>query len=323
MKNCLAVFCGLLLCLQLSSQNWLKEDATWINSRSDWSFFYGLENEGYEQISFKSDTIIQGKSCKVLQRELELYNYMDMDTISATAFDLILCEENDRIYIAHSETGQLSLIYDFSMEPGDMMPIVGADPSDDPCEEESTLLFLLESVSSMQFGNITRRVQSGTITSLETLMPLHSVMIIEGIGLFYELADPENPQLFGHLFPGIVFPCFTDGSSYNTRCYFDAEMSLEGFEEGCFFLESATMVSTKEQERSIALSIYPNPFTETITIQSDKRLERAAIYSLEGRLVAQYTNVPVELSLSNIPAGTYLLKIISEKGQHIKKIWKN
>lgn len=71
-----------------------------------------------------------------------------------------------------------------------------------------------------------------------------------------------------------------------------------------------TTLSTDEYLGWNNLEVYPNPVTTVLSIDTDQQIDYAEIYSLTGKLVAQFEQpVSGELNLSNIESGTYLLKL--------------
>ena len=59
-----------------------------------------------------------------------------------------------------------------------------------------------------------------------------------------------------------------------------------------------------------ALNVYPNPASDILKIQSDTSVQRWTLYSLSGSCIA--TGSETTIDTSNIPSGTYLLKIQTE-----------
>lgn len=61
---------------------------------------------------------------------------------------------------------------------------------------------------------------------------------------------------------------------------------------------------------SKAINVYPNPASDILKIQSDTSVQRWTLYSLSGSCIA--TGSETTIDTSNIPSGTYLLKIQTE-----------
>jgi hypothetical protein len=70
------------------------------------------------------------------------------------------------------------------------------------------------------------------------------------------------------------------------------------------------------------VSVWPNPFNDKIQIKSNERIVNLHIYNLIGQLVLiqEVQNLlNTELSLSNLPVGTYILKIFTDNNHIITK----
>ena len=67
------------------------------------------------------------------------------------------------------------------------------------------------------------------------------------------------------------------------------------------------------------LTVYPNPATDYININSSIEIDKIELFDLLGKLVLS-TNQTSEINVSHLPIGVYLLRIISEKGRIAKKI---
>ena len=73
------------------------------------------------------------------------------------------------------------------------------------------------------------------------------------------------------------------------------------------------------------VKIFPNPFNEKLSIKANENFESIQIVDLKGALVVEFAilkNDETTLDLTNLKAGTYLLKIVSENYVHQKLIMK-
>lgn len=68
-----------------------------------------------------------------------------------------------------------------------------------------------------------------------------------------------------------------------------------------------------------SIVVYPNPTSETINISSTIPINKIELYDLLGKLVLTTKEVN-KLKINQLETGTYFLKLISEKGNVIKKI---
>ncbi|MEY8847655.1 T9SS type A sorting domain-containing protein [Psychroserpens sp. XS_ASV72] len=79
-------------------------------------------------------------------------------------------------------------------------------------------------------------------------------------------------------------------------------------------------LSIVAQGLSDVITIYPNPVTDILYIQSPQKLSSIQLYDALGKLVADYKNDLGELHLGHLPNGVYLLKVITDIHQITKKI---
>lgn len=76
------------------------------------------------------------------------------------------------------------------------------------------------------------------------------------------------------------------------------------------------------------ISIFPNPAKESVTVKTESELiERVELYNLEGKIVLTETDIHStkhSLNTSYLQNGTYLIRILTEKGsyQHVQVILK-
>ncbi|MBP5983675.1 MAG: T9SS type A sorting domain-containing protein [Fluviicola sp.] len=91
-----------------------------------------------------------------------------------------------------------------------------------------------------------------------------------------------------------------------------------------FNTEFTSDLSLSQFDNSL-ISASPNPTSDNITIESMETIQQIEIYNVLGEKVGHKaaTSNTVELSLENLEKGSYLLKIVSEKGVFTKQIIKN
>ena len=66
-------------------------------------------------------------------------------------------------------------------------------------------------------------------------------------------------------------------------------------------------MAVKDQNK-LNISVYPNPVTNELNIESDKKIESASIYTVDGRLINTFINT-TKINFSNYPKGNYILMI--------------
>ena len=82
-------------------------------------------------------------------------------------------------------------------------------------------------------------------------------------------------------------------------------------------------VGIVETLHATSLQVYPNPTNKELEIESGGlTIEKVEIYSLIGALLLLENNFNEKISVSNLVAGVYLLKIYTDKGLVVRKVVK-
>ncbi len=70
------------------------------------------------------------------------------------------------------------------------------------------------------------------------------------------------------------------------------------------------------------LSVYPNPVTNLLNIESTTQIDEIAIYNIDGKLISSFAGNTNQIDFSNYPKGTYLVIITTEKMIKTQKVIK-
>lgn len=118
-------------------------------------------------------------------------------------------------------------------------------------------------------------------------------------------------------------------NDFPQNCQITYEISKEGFslQEGNFFLgeepKTLTFVMypvSSELTDLDNVNIYPNPFTNTITISDAERFENYSITTITGQTIANAKTdgkQTVTINSSNLPKGVYLLVLSQKNGEAV------
>src|SRR5690606_61371 len=88
------------------------------------------------------------------------------------------------------------------------------------------------------------------------------------------------------------------------------------------FEEAYNLLSVEEVDQQTHISIYPNPTSGILNIQSEKETQQVQLISVEGKIVRKLGAVS-QLDLNNLPNGIYILKVQFTDGKsEIKKVVK-
>lgn len=83
-------------------------------------------------------------------------------------------------------------------------------------------------------------------------------------------------------------------------------------------------LSTKDFMKN-TVSVYPNPASDVLhfDVKNESTIEKAVLFDISGRTVREYNNITNNtLSVSDLQNGTYILKLVSNKGVFTQKVIK-
>lgn len=88
---------------------------------------------------------------------------------------------------------------------------------------------------------------------------------------------------------------------------------------------TCTNLGTDDQIKVTDLKVYPNPFTNQVTVESLVKIKQIEIFNMAGLKVNSTTtnDKKVNVNLGNLPAGVYLLRSLDENGKtNVQKLIK-
>ncbi len=99
--------------------------------------------------------------------------------------------------------------------------------------------------------------------------------------------------------------------------------ATDGFNINWFQIGNVMTSLDEQSQVNQDIQIYPNPAYNEVTILSnDDELKQATIVNHHGQvIVSEHMNQKISLSLSNIPKGLYLVRLLTQKGVITKKLW--
>ncbi|TVQ16347.1 MAG: T9SS C-terminal target domain-containing protein [Bacteroidetes bacterium] len=170
-----------------------------------------------------------------------------------------------------------------------------------------------------------------TIESIETIeiegISYHQFIIQKPIGeedyvteIWIEGIGSLNGIFYGNSDPNIT------GIQFDLTCFSQHSEVVypEGFEGNCY----QTNVSTQDLQFSHQVRIHPNPFRNFIYVsQNEKRILSAALVDSNGKTVLEEkqsgTSGELMLQTGHLSAGLYMLKVITDEGQVVRKVIKH
>lgn len=160
---------------------------------------------------------------------------------------------------------------------------------------------------------------------------------------FSTLVQVELNQIVRHVFNNntyILHPLFVYDENHfsytglRLRCYEDEKLNKfesqvwkmsmlynNFYTSDCAFSAPA---SVTENAKSIEISIYPNPVSETLQIQSEG-IKSFTLTDISGRVLqykAKLNTSNETLNLQHLPKGMYVLQVETTRGVHTEKIMK-
>jgi hypothetical protein len=115
----------------------------------------------------------------------------------------------------------------------------------------------------------------------------------------------------------VLVPRLIDlGNEY--RCVITDQIGTQAYSQSAFITD--VILSAKNQ---VNFAVYPNPANHVIHIeQQGRNIEVAQLFGLDGKLMQ---TIPIEsgsnlMKTDHLPAGMYLLKLISERHESVTRV---
>ncbi len=195
------------------------------------------------------------------------------------------------VYKFHNGFFQDTVYYDFSLNQGDTFTVKGGISL-------QTSNFIADSVFyQTDFNNIQRKVIWLVGADPNTWCHNHVVAIwVEGIGSTTYLNYPY-PNCAATIEAGFELKCVFDGS---TKIYGDT-------------VSTCYKVGLNEI-RAPQLRFYPNPVKNKLEIQSEFPVAKASLFSLNGTLIRELTEVRDVIDVSALKPGIFILVLTDADG---------
>lgn len=183
-------------------------------------------------------------------------------------------------------------------------------------------------------GNMTFILKTdnyGSETTFKFFDPNGNVILSGGpfTNASVEHSYPFNPAYTG-CYRLEVYDAYGDGINSGYGSGFFKLMAADGTQifkdNGKFGAQATYMVDVLYpagiEEVTAENSIYPNPATDQITINSNDNVQRVEIYNMQGQLVKAETGAVNNISVKDLANGMYTLKLTTDNGTSIHKIVK-
>ncbi|TGD58411.1 LamG-like jellyroll fold domain-containing protein [Flavobacterium humi] len=97
----------------------------------------------------------------------------------------------------------------------------------------------------------------------------------------------------------------------NNQRVFNSTVDMGAFEFG------STVLGLQSFDSFPDFSIYPNPTSSLVNIESNKEIKSIEVYSLEGKLI--FISIENKIDVSNLKSGLYLIKVTNSQNETVIK----
>ncbi len=271
-----------VISINLNAQVFAPDDAVWY-------YTYDPEvtlDDGYQKIEVIGDTLINNKTCKILQKTNIGYSYWYQDYYEIDDGKIFIYEEDSVVYFKKDSI--FYVLYDFSAKAGDSFYSISLFSS---CNE--SFLVEIDSVTTIDFDGVPlKKFHVGEYYYLEKIgYPVY----------MFRFQIPCEPIIGPH-HPGPL------------RCYFDHEVGnlSTNIVSSCDYITS----SNKQKLRNKSFKIYPNPSQshESIRIEIfDEKIKGFVIYNSLGQKLKNYNiNYQTSTFVSIRNPGSYIICFIDK-----------
>jgi len=96
-------------------------------------------------------------------------------------------------------------------------------------------------------------------------------------------------------------------------------------EQNCILVRQNSIVGTPQTQDNVAtFSLYPNPATSQLSISNGNTpIQTIVVYNIMGAEILKISDINhsrAELTIADLQAGLYLVKVISAKNTQVKKL---
>lgn len=245
-------------------------------------------------LTSSKDTLVLGENSRKIDRVF--YSY---DGLADTLDPYLIYQEADTVYLYDPINIEWDKLYIFNVSEGDTITLdVPFDAIFNP-ENETTFRLRIDFVEIDEIGSI--QLKKYKITPLDGFTWINGWYMDKAGGFDwftsrYKGFLPEDP---GPLI------CYHEGDLIINPYNYNCEDVILGIKGGGVLRD---------------LTIYPNPASDQITVDSQIEIEKIEVFSLHGNLLK--SSLSNQIDVSNLKDGVYFLKIYSGGDFAMKKIIK-
>jgi hypothetical protein len=274
-------------------------------SGASWHYNYAhFWIEGYVNISYVDDTIIDNKMVGKLQKKGYFYNHELLQQFNQDLGYEYMYSDSDRVYVYRHN--QFYVLWDFSAAPGDSWLV----PESFETGYDSTALVTVIATGDTIINGLTLRYFELEYNyNYEEQQWAYHGLVVERIGPIQDYLLPHSTFIADLIEGGPL------------RCYSDDNFGLyeTGIAEACNFL-----VGLGENKSAHGFSIAPNPASDEIRLHFDLSVSGdvlVEVFGLDGRLLQSYSVANFKqgshnlvLNTARLSPGVYILKLNTDYG---------
>lgn len=294
MKTTLTVFIFFIVS-SVFSQSWCDPGANWKYDQMS----FGVE--GYLEIQYTGDTIIDGQTSNILDKHSYVYDFISSEFEDYDMGKEYTYESSNVVYIRSNNTWDT--LYNFDAGIGDSWKMPKR-PLSTSCN--STNIFTVTSTGNTSINGLSLKY-----LVLEFSTPSGYIdTIIEKIGF-----------TGSYLYPIDYCDSVTEASEGGPfRCYYDGDFSLykPNSSEVCDFI-----VGLDENNLSESIKIVPNPTHENFQVTGVSNIK--ARYTITDSSGKEWSvdKLGDEIQINSLKSGMYILNIYYENGVIHKRFIKH
>lgn len=290
----LILFLFMCFSIILTAQDFGQVGAEWYYNGYDKGFGFLFDStKGFQKITATKDTFYQGKNV----RKFEFYTVNGMQNTVDSGTIAFCYQSNDTVYQFNHSSNTFKIKLIFNLNKRDTLKLFSF-----------TGLSEIEYYVDTVYSVLTDGEMLKHYKLIKTQSPFDAERtLIDKIGI-YEHFNLED------------YGAISGFDTRNIRCYSDSLIDTNYFSFPCDYVEYTNI---PENALSQKITLYPNPVTTTLTIQSHEiELQNVTILTLEGKELPTPIHNRNKLSVTELPCGIYFLKIETKQGTIVKNFIK-
>jgi hypothetical protein len=302
MKKLSFLLCLFLVKIMVTGQQvWLPDGAEW---------HYGFDRAdpalsfGYIEIKQVGDTVVLGKSCKIIDQVQYRYRtwYPTPGYDSGSVGKVITYSDDTKVYTYLNN--RFYTLYDFGATVGTTWTVCwfgGIQPD--------TGQVIVTGVDSAEINGQMLKLLHVTRTP-GSCIGWTSAVIAERMGCINE-----------YMFPDYDFTCIVDVQINGYfRCYQDNGFPLYSIDGSDTICDYITATENQPAYDPGTVRVFPNPASSTVMVESTLpglNFNEIDLFTLQGKKLLEFhfsSRREKEVNLDNVNPGMYLLQVITERG---------